>query len=148
MSWIDSTTSHTWLPKIRHSSTPNNDLSIENKQLTKTLADKDLEISMLKELLKKPLPSIWVKMQVAKYFIDQDSSVNKILKFAEISSSNWYYYCKLKTADQRKLNKGRPSCSNKAINIVGEIVDNNFIVEALKKYRQQKFLSIGGRYCF
>ena len=50
---IPTTTIHTWLHKIRHSSTVNNDLSIENKQLKKTLADKDLEISVLKELLKK-----------------------------------------------------------------------------------------------
>jgi putative transposase len=82
-------------------------------------------------------------MQVAKYFIDQDFCVNKILKFAEISSSNWYYHCKLKTTDQREFNQGRP-CSNKSINIVGEIIDDNFIIEALKKYRQQKFLSNGG----
>ena len=50
---IPATTIHTWLHKIRHSSTINNDFSIENKQLKKTLADKDLEISVLKELLKK-----------------------------------------------------------------------------------------------
>lgn len=50
---IPATTIHTWLHKIRHSSTVKNDLSTENKQLKKTLADKDLEISVLKELLKK-----------------------------------------------------------------------------------------------
>ena len=82
-------------------------------------------------------------MHVAKYFVDQDFCVNKILKFVKISSSNWYYHCKLKTIDQRSSNQDRP-CGNKSINIAGEIVDDNFIVEVLKKYRQQKFLSNGG----
>ena len=45
----------------------NNDLSIENKQLKKTLADKDLEIYVLKELLKK-LTKYWGKDASSKIF--------------------------------------------------------------------------------
>ncbi len=51
---IPTTTIHTWLHRLRNLSVVNNnDLAIENKQLKKTVVDKDLEISVLKELLKK-----------------------------------------------------------------------------------------------
>lgn len=50
---IPASTIHTWLHNLKESSNINNDLSIENKQLKKILTDKDLEISVLKELLKK-----------------------------------------------------------------------------------------------
>ncbi len=51
---IPTTTIHTWLYRLRNlSAVNNNGLAIENKQLKKTLVDKDLEISVLKELLKK-----------------------------------------------------------------------------------------------
>ena len=55
---IPRSTIHTWLQKTKHSKSTHQDTSLQ--QLKKQMADKDLEIRILKDLLKKTNQA-WLK---------------------------------------------------------------------------------------
>jgi putative transposase len=71
--------------------------------------------------------------------------VSKLLKFAGVSKSTWYYSKKIKPQDRRVKNKGRKPLGN-TINRDGSIINDQTIIQLLEKFRNQIEFSNGGGY--
>ncbi|MEC1723078.1 transposase [Schinkia azotoformans] len=82
------------------------ELSKENDQLKKLLGEKDLEIAILRDLIKKT--SLAEKLEVAEKWIQKGYPITKVLKIVGISRST-YYYQKNYRVKEKKVSEGRPA---------------------------------------
>jgi len=74
---------------------------------------------------------------VAEIFINQGYYLQKVIKYASVSSSTWYSRKQHVKEDKRKNNPGRP-VPGYTINPNGSIILDELIVSALEQYRQKK----------
>lgn len=74
-----------------------------------------------------------------------DICLSKLLKFAGVSKSTWYYSKRIKSADKRSENKGRkpPGCT---INRDGSIIHDLTIIRCLEKFRNEIEFNNGAGY--
>ena len=82
---------------------------------------------------------------MAEIFINQGYYLQKVIKYASVSSSTWYSRKQHVREDKRKNNPGRP-VPGYTINPDGSIILDELIVSALEQYRQKKEFSNGGGY--
>ena len=83
------------------------------------------------------------RLAVTESFINKGTSVRKVIRFASVANSTWYG--NQREDDQRRHNKGRP-VPGYAINLNGEIILDERIIDALKLYRSRKEFINGGGY--
>ncbi|WCK52538.1 IS3 family transposase [Aneurinibacillus sp. Ricciae_BoGa-3] len=69
-------------------------LSQENDQLKRLLGEKDLELAILRDLIKKKNPPLAEKLEVAEHYILQGYPKRLVLRFAQIPRSTYYYHKK------------------------------------------------------
>lgn len=82
-------------------------LEQENDQLKKILGEKDLEIAILRDLLKKNEPTIEEKVEIAKKWIDAEYKATVVLRIIKLNKSTYYYNInKPDTTQDRPRNKG------------------------------------------
>ena len=86
------------------------------------------------------------RLAVSEYYINQGYKVRKVLRYAGVASSTWYYNRARKgQEDRRRYNKGRP-LPGYSINPDGTIVLDELIVDAIRRYRNSAHFSNGGGY--
>ncbi len=85
------------------------------------------------------------RLEVAEIFTNQGYCVQKVIKYASVSSSTWYSQKQYIQEDKRKNNPGRP-VPGYTINPDGSIILEEFIVSALEQYRGKKDFANGGGY--
>jgi putative transposase len=77
----------------------------ENEKLKKLLGEKELEIEILKDLLKKQ-PTLTDKVEIASKWINRGYRVSLVLRIIGLSRSTYYY--SLKSQGKRRYGGGRP----------------------------------------
>lgn len=82
---------------------------------------------------------------MAKSFIEQGHSVQKVISYSSIANSTWYQQSKKVEEDSRKNNPGRP-IPGYTVNPDGSIIPDGLIVSALENYRSRKEFANGGGY--
>ncbi|MCM2534377.1 IS3 family transposase [Neobacillus pocheonensis] len=83
-------------------------LSQENDQLKKLLGEKDLEIAILRDLIKKKNPPLAEKLEIADKWIKKGYAKQKVLKIIGIPRST-YYYQENGHVEEKKVSEGRPA---------------------------------------
>ena len=71
--------------------------------------------------------------------------LSKLLKYADVSRSTWYYFKKIKPKDKRSENKGRHPLGY-TINRDGSVISDKDIIIKLEKYRDEIEFKNGGGY--
>lgn len=71
--------------------------------------------------------------------------LSKLLKYAGVSRSTWYYFKKIKPKDKRLENKGR-NPPGYTINRDGSLIFDKDIIKILEKYRGEIEFKNGGGY--
>ncbi|MGG5254455.1 IS3 family transposase [Neobacillus sp. SM06] len=84
------------------------EMSKENEKLKILLGEKDLEIAILRDLIKKKNPPLAEKLEVAEKWIQKGYSISVVLKIIGIPRST-YYYQKNYRVEEKKVSEGRPA---------------------------------------
>jgi putative transposase len=86
------------------------------------------------------------KLAVCEHYIFLGYKITKVLKYAGIASSTWYYHkTRIDKKDCRKNNRGRPA-PGYSVNPDGTVILDITIIAAIKKYRNNPFFHNGGGY--
>ncbi|MBU5484065.1 IS3 family transposase [Clostridium sp. MSJ-11] len=80
----------------------------EKNALKKILGEKDLEIIILKELLKKSQTSIKDKIELAKKYIEEGYNAVFVLKVVGLARSTYYYNLSIEGKEKHKALGGKP----------------------------------------
>jgi putative transposase len=85
------------------------------------------------------------RIKLVKDMMIPNMCLSRLLKFARIPKSSWYYAQKSKMPDQRAHNNGRP-VPGFTLNRNGENISDTHIVEILNQYRNDVHFQNGGGY--
>lgn len=83
------------------------EIEAENDKLKKLLGEKDLEIAILKDLLKKNKPSIEDKVSIADRWIGFGYKIVLVLRIVGLSRSTYYYHSS-RIGLKKRAGGGRP----------------------------------------
>ena len=145
---IPKSTLQTWVSNTKRDTPEERDRTIKSnkiKELEKKLSARELEIEVLRDLLKKNSPTLGERLETVEMFVDSGTTTSSILAYASVANSTWYEQNKHVEKDCRKENKGR-KIPGSTINRNGEIIPDERIREILHRYRQQKEFRNGGGY--
>ncbi|MDY0404652.1 IS3 family transposase [Virgibacillus sp. 179-BFC.A HS] len=104
-------------------------LSNENDHLKKILGEKDLEIAILRDLVKKQNPPLAEKIEVADKWIQKGYAIKLVLKLVNVPRST-YYYQKNYRVEEKQVSEGRPA-PGYSINEDGKKVSDEQLKEFL-----------------
>ncbi|MGV3467371.1 MAG: IS3 family transposase [Heyndrickxia sp.] len=84
------------------------EMAKENDHLKRLLGEKDLEIAILRDLIKKQNPPLTEKIEVADRWINKGYSISLVLRIIGLPRST-YYYQKNYRVEEKKVSEGRPA---------------------------------------